>query len=78
MCVCERVGVEVMGVVKGHQVSLPPLPKERRLRGPPSFSCWLNENLLLHHRLFVLVTKTLQPLIQLAPAHTHTHTQHEN
>lgn len=74
MCVraCMCVGVAVMEVVKGHQVSLPPLPKEGLLRGRLSVSCWLNENEPLHHGLFVFVARTLQPLIQLVTAPMHT------
>lgn len=68
------VGVEVVEVVKGHQVSLPVLPKEGLLRDRLSVSWWLNESEPLHHGLFVFVAKTRQPLFQLQTATTHTHT----
>lgn len=67
------VGVEVVEVVKGHQVSLPPLPKGGLLPDRLSVFYRPNEKVRLHHGVFVFVPDTQRPLIQLAAAATHTH-----
>lgn len=64
--VCVLSGVE--GVIRGHQASLPLLPKEGLLCDRSLVSCFgTNENVLLHHVFWVVfyfLFHILQPLIQ--------------